>query len=134
MAAGDTTVGSTPFCFVDGSIQVDRFAAYLDVGLIHPPGAAHPPGVPLPPLLEFRRVMLHPSHNRRVGHPNATFAHHADQIPVAQLETQIPPNTQHHNLGIEMATREQFISWNKSGHFLIFAAADDFCTRAVRGG
>jgi hypothetical protein len=40
---------------------------------------------------------------------NAAFAHHAHQIPVAQLETQVPPNAQYHNLGIEMASGEQFI-------------------------
>jgi len=102
--------------FIDRSVQVDPFAAHLDVGLIHPPGAAYRASIPPPPLLEFRRVMLYPAQNGRLCQTDAAFAHHADQIPVAQLETQVPPYAQHDNLLVEMATGEQLVDRNKSGH------------------
>jgi hypothetical protein len=54
--------------------------------------------------------MLHPSQNRRVGQAYAALTHHADQIPVAQLETQVPPNAQHDNLLIEMVAGEQLLN------------------------
>ena len=41
-------------------------------------------------LLEFGRVMLDPPQNRSMRQYDASFAHHGHQIPVAQLETQIP--------------------------------------------
>ncbi len=107
--------------FVYGSVQINPFAAHLDVGLIHPPRAAHRADVLLPPLPEFRRVMLHPSQNRRVRQADAALAHHADQIPIAQFETQVPPNAQHHNLGVQMAACKQLLDGNESGHSLIFA-------------
>jgi hypothetical protein len=70
--------------------------------------------------------MLHPSQNRRVRQPDAALTPHADYIPVAQLETQVPPNAQHHNLRIEMAIGEQLFDRNRSGHSPIFAHAADF--------
>jgi hypothetical protein len=70
--------------------------------------------------------MLHPSQNRCVRQAYAALAHHADQIPVTQLETQVPANAQHHNLPIEMATGEQFFNWNKPRHHPIFAYLFDF--------
>jgi hypothetical protein len=52
---------------------------------VHAPRAAHRPGKPLPPLLELRRVVLLPAHDRGVGHGDATFTHHGDQISIAEL-------------------------------------------------
>jgi hypothetical protein len=57
---------------------------------------------------------------------DAAFAHHADQIPVAQFETQVPPYAQHDNLLVEMATGEQLFDRNKSGHSPIFAHPEKF--------
>jgi hypothetical protein len=76
--------------------------------------------------------MLHPSQNRRVRQPDAALAHDAHYIPVAQLETQVPANAQHHNLRIEMAIGKQFFNWNKLRHHPIFAYLVDFAPEPPR--
>lgn len=65
--------------------------------------------------------MLHPSQKLRVRQVYAPLAHHADQVSVAQLDAQVPPNAQHDYLRIEMAAGEQLRNRNEVGHFPIFA-------------
>lgn len=64
---------------------------------------------------------------------HALLAHHADQVSVAQLEAQVPPNAQHDYLRIEMAAGEQLRNRNEVGHFPIFAHAVGFAPEPRRG-
>jgi hypothetical protein len=47
---------------------------------------------------------------------NAALAHHGNQIAIAQLEAQIPPHTQHHDLLVKMPTLEQLLDRYESWH------------------
>ena len=55
-------------------------------------------GKTVPAALEFRRKTLDPAQDRRMNKGQATFRHHLDQIPEAQLEAKIPPHTQDDDL------------------------------------
>jgi hypothetical protein len=59
---------------------------------------------PAPALLELRSVMLHPSQNGSVCEVNAALVHHGNQISIAQLDAQIAPDTQNHDLLVKMPT------------------------------
>ncbi|MFN7544868.1 MAG: hypothetical protein ACK5TN_18965, partial [Acidobacteriota bacterium] len=50
-----------------------------------------------------------------------------------QFETQVPPNAQHHNLLVEMATGEQLFDRNESGHSSIFAHPEKFAPEPAGG-
>jgi hypothetical protein len=65
---------------------------------------------------------------------DAQLAHHADQVSVTQLEVQVPPNAQDHNLRIEMAAGEQLFAWNEAGHSPIFAHAAEFAPEPLGQG
>jgi hypothetical protein len=60
--------------------------------------------------------MLHPSQNGGVCEVDAALAHHGNQIAIAQLEAQIPPNTQNHDLLVKMPTFEQLLDRYESWH------------------
>jgi hypothetical protein len=120
--------------FVHRPIQVHPFAAYLYIGLVHPPGSADGASEPSPALLEFRRVMLHPPQNGRVRYAYAPFAHHSDQVSITELKAQIPADAQNHDLPIEVPTLEQFFDRYESWHPSIIAECGRVCTRALTMG
>src|SRR5580658_7439367 len=62
---------------------------------------------------------------------NSPLAHHGHQIAIAELETQIPADAQHHDLLIKMAALEQFFHRNESHHLSITPRVRRVCTRAV---
>ena len=105
-------------------------SAYLYVGLVHSPGSADGASEPFPALLEFRRGMLHPPQNCRVGHAYAPCAHHSDQVSITELKAQIPADAQNHDLPIEVSTFEQVLDRYESRHPSIIAECERVCTRA----
>jgi len=50
-----------------------------------------------------------------------TDHNHADQIPIAELEAQVPAHAQNHDFRIEVTPHEQFFDGSKLGHSSIFA-------------
>src|SRR5438034_7685729 len=76
--------------------------------------------------------MLHPSQNGRVCHVDAALAHHGDQIAIAQLEAQIPPDAQNHDLLVKVSASEQVLDRYQSRHLSIIADSVRVCTRAAQ--
>src|SRR5713226_9152720 len=75
--------------------------------------------------------MLNPPQDRRVRQVNAPLAHHGHQIAIAELETQIPADAEHHDLLVKMAALEQFFYRNESRHLSIIPRVHRVCTRAL---
>jgi hypothetical protein len=104
--------------FVDRSIQIGPSALHLYIGLVTSPGTINISGVAAPALFELPNIALHPAQDRGVTQDNSAFGHHPDQVSGAQLETQVPPDTKHNNLLIEMSSFEKI---RACGHLTIIA-------------
>jgi len=87
---------------IDLPVEIDPFAADLHVSLIHTPRCSGRLREPVPAALELQGIMLHPAHDRGVSHRQATFLHHLNQVPEAELEAQIPPHAQDDDFAIEV--------------------------------
>ena len=74
--------------------------------------------------------MLHPSQNGRVCHFDFALSHHGDQIAIAQLKAQIPPDAQNHDLLVKVSASEQVLDRYESRHLSIIADSLRVCTRA----
>src|SRR5262249_58822245 len=92
------------------------------IGLVTSPGTIHISSVAAPALFEFRNVALHPSQNRCMSQDHAAFGHHPDQVSGTQLETQIPPDTEHNNFLIEMSSFEENEA-RRLGHLTIIPSS-----------
>jgi hypothetical protein len=74
--------------------------------------------------------MSHPLQNDRVRDAYAPFAHHSDQVSIAELKAQVPADAQDHDFLIEVPTLEQFFDRYDSWHSSIVAERGCVCTRA----
>src|SRR6516164_1778290 len=84
---------------VDGSVEIRPLAAGLHVSLVDPPAPrARPAPVPAQPLLDFGRVLLHPSVDGRVIDRHAAFCHHLLEIAIAYAVAAIPAHRPQHDL------------------------------------
>ena len=116
--------------FVDRPVQVHPATLHLDIGFVATPGTTHGPGVALPALLQLRSIVLHPPQNGGMGQPDTPLTHHADQITIAQLETQIPTDAQNDNLPVKVPPPEQLLNRYETWHLSMIANLAGFCTRA----
>src|SRR5882762_8901360 len=71
------------------------------------PATTGRPGNPSPAFLELRCVALHPTHNGRMRHRQATLGHHLHQVAQTELESKIPAHAQDDDFAVEVATLEQ---------------------------
>lgn len=116
---------------IDRSIPLHPFAFDGDVGFVHPPKSSDGARVTFPALLKLGGIMMDPSQDRRVRQANAALRHHGHQIAGAQFETQVPADTQNHDLLIKMSALEQLVNRYESRHSSISFHPSDVCTRAV---
>ena len=98
LGGGDVTrsteVGFDGFAlFINSAVEVHPLTAYLEVGLVHPPGIAHRTLVGLPAFLELWNVAYYPSQDCARGDADAEFSDQFCQVPVAEFKTQIPAHT-----------------------------------------
>src|SRR6516162_5696892 len=92
---------------VDGSVEIRPLAADLHVSLVDPPAPrARPAPVPAQPLLDFGRVLLHPSVDGRVIDRHAAFCHHLLEIAIAYAVAAIPAHRPQHDLAPKVAPLE----------------------------
>ena len=91
------------------------------IGLVASPGSVNGSSVAAPAPFERRNISLHPAQNRRVSHDNSAFGHHLDKISGAQFETQVPPDTKHDDVLIEMSSFEKIKVGRGCGHLAIIA-------------
>jgi hypothetical protein len=62
--------------------------------------------MPAQPLLDLRRILLHPAIDGGVIDAHAAFAHHLLEIAVAHPVTAVPPHRPQHDLALEVAPLE----------------------------
>src|ERR1700677_2607610 len=80
--------------FVDGTVEIGPASFDFDVGLVDAPGPSSWPSEAVPAFLEFGRIALNPTHDRRVRHGESTFGHHLHEITKAEFVAQIPADTE----------------------------------------
>ena len=90
LGGGDVTrsteVGFDGFAlFINSAVEVHPLTAYLEVGLVHPPGIAHRTLVGLPAFLELWNVAYDPAQDRARGDADAKFPGQLGQVPVTKL-------------------------------------------------
>src|SRR5580704_10739367 len=61
--------------FVDGTVEIGPASFDFDVGLVDAPGPSSWPSEAVPTFLEFGRIVLNPTHDRRVRQGESTFGH-----------------------------------------------------------
>jgi hypothetical protein len=77
---------------IDGSIEIIPLLFDLDVCLIDAIGVVRLGEMRTTPLVEIRRVALHPAKHRRMIDGDPTLLHQFFDITVAQGITEIPPH------------------------------------------
>ena len=113
LGGGDVTrstkVGFDGFAlFINSAVKVHPLTAYLEVGLVHPPGIADRPLVGLPTFREHWDVAYDPSQDCARGDADAKFPGQLGQVPVTKLKAQIPPHTgDNHLVGEPTSTKER---------------------------
>ena len=100
---------------IDSAIEIGPATFDLDVSFVDPPGTANFAGKAVPSLFELGNIALKPTHNRGVRQSDASFSHHLDQIPEAQLKSEIPPNTDNNDLLIKMTALEEIVDAQHAG-------------------
>jgi hypothetical protein len=93
--------------FVDRSIEVSPATFDLYVGFVDPPRRASSACEAVPPLFEFRDIARYPAHDRGMGQRNASLRHHFHEISKAELESEIPTDTEDDDLPVKMAALEK---------------------------
>src|SRR5271165_6960105 len=101
---------------IHGPLQIHPSASDLHIGFVDTPRTAARPCEPVPASLKLRRIVMHPAHDGGVGHRQAALRHHLRQVPEAELEPEVPPDTQHDDLAIKVTTLEQFVQSQEPGH------------------
>src|ERR671919_543559 len=94
---------------IDRAVEVHPFAFDLDRGLIHPPGTPDRLGILSPALFKDRYESHDPTHDGRMRHRQPALGHHFDEIPVAELEANVPANAEDDHQAVEMAAFEQMV-------------------------
>lgn len=94
---------------VDSAIEICPATFDLDVSFVDPPGLADFAGKAVPSPFELGNIALNPTHDRGVRQSDASFSHHLDEIPEAQLKSEIPTNTDNNDLLIKMAALEELV-------------------------
>src|SRR4029077_17252125 len=109
----------------------------FDVGLVDAPGPSSWPSEAVPAFLEFWRIVLNPTHDRRVRQGESTFGHHLHEITKAEFVAQIPAYAEDDYFAIEMAAFEEFVHVEHSSALSFEQSAGKLCgvnpvrTRAV---
>ena len=111
---------------VHGSIKIGPSSSNLYICLITAPGTVDWACIPVPTLLKFRNIPLYPMQNRRMCQGNASFRHDLDQIPGAELETQVPPHAEDNDFAIKVSSFKQIHSGPPSAHSPIMTGAPRF--------
>src|SRR6202167_6700628 len=62
--------------FVDGTVEIGPASFDFDVSLVGAPGSSRWPSEAVPAFLEFERIALNPTHDRRMRHGESPFGHH----------------------------------------------------------
>src|SRR5579872_4744176 len=73
LGRGDIAPGAEPKVYsvsvtINRAVQIDPLAADLHVGFVNPPRRTDRSRELVPATLEFRNIMMHPTHDGRVGH------------------------------------------------------------------
>src|SRR3984957_10125185 len=95
--------------FVDGTVEIGPASFDFDVGLVDAPGPSSWPSEAVPAFLEFGRIVLNPTHDRRVRQGESTFGHHLHEITKAEFVAQILAHAEDDYFAIEMAAFEEFV-------------------------
>src|SRR6202795_4817022 len=125
--------------FVDGTVEIGPASFDFDVGLVDAPGPSSWPSEAVPAFLEFGRIALNPTHDRRVRQGESTFGHHLHEITKAEFVAQIPAHAEDDYFAIEMAALEEFVHVEHSSALSFEQSAGKLCgvnpvrTRAGRG-
>jgi hypothetical protein len=91
---------------VDRSEQIQPFTADLNIRLIDSPRATRVALIPADQLLQLRSVLLDPTVDRGVMNFEATLLHHLRQVPIANVELQVPAHAQQNELGRKVTSLE----------------------------
>src|SRR5882757_1278130 len=124
--------------FVDGTVEIGPASSDFDVGLVDAPGPSSWPSEAVPAFLEFGRIALNPTHDRRVRQGESTFGHHLHEISKAEFVAQIPVHAEDDYFAIEMAAFEEFVHVEHSSALSFEQLAGKLCrvhavrTRAVQ--
>jgi hypothetical protein len=80
---------------MNGAVEVHPLTAYLEVGLVYPPGIADRLLVDLPTFLE---LWDDPAQDSARGDADAKFPGQLGQVPVTKLKAQVPPHAGNDNI------------------------------------
>ena len=89
------------------SIQIGPDAAHANVGLIDSPRTVGLADLTPNPAIQLRRITEDPSADRRVVNGQTSFDHQLFDISKCQTITQVPTDTQHNHLTVEMPSPEK---------------------------
>src|ERR1700722_1466135 len=123
--------------FVDRTVEIGPASFDFDVGLVDAPGPSSWPSEAVPAFLEFGRIVLNPTHDRRVRQGESTFGRHLHEITKAEFVAQIPAHAEDDYFAIEMAAFEEFVHVEHSSALSFEQSAGKLCgvnpvrTRAV---
>src|SRR4029077_13863127 len=95
--------------FINGPVEVNPLAAYLDISLVHAPRVTHRQGVPAPAHFKLGDILLHPPKDSRMGQSDTTFRHHLDEVTEAQFKCDAPSHTQNDDLLVKVPSLEQIL-------------------------
>ena len=70
----------------------------------------------IPALFKLRDILLHPPKNSRMGHSDATFRHHLDEVTGAELKCEIPSHTQNDDLLVKVPPLEEILCRGRFRH------------------
>ena len=84
---------------VDGMEQVFPCTTDAYIGFVDPPGRGTIVMIAASPLLDLRRITLHPSKDGGVVHHDAAFLHHLGQIAVADAVFAISTHAEKDHIG-----------------------------------
>src|SRR5882757_142432 len=113
--------------FVDGTVEIGPASSDFDVGLVDAPGPSSWPSEAVPAFLEFGRIALNPTHDRRVRQGESTFGHHLHEISKAEFVAQIPAHAEDDYFAIEMAAFEEFVHVEHSSALSFEQSAGKLC-------
>src|SRR6202021_957645 len=73
--------------FVDGTVEIGPASSDFDVGLVDAPGPSSWPSEAVPAFLEFGRIALNPTHDRRVRQGESTLDRKSTRLTSSHANT-----------------------------------------------